>query len=86
MEPIIPFWFRQRQGKMEPAGANAYRLTAPNLGEAFISIRQTEDTRWRPALRLQSDGPEVDGSEVDLTSAQEAWEAAFELYRRRMVV
>src|SRR5439155_21382632 len=86
MEPILPFWFRQRQGKVEPAGANAYRLTAPNIAEAFISIRQTENGHWRPALRLQSNGPNVDAPEVDLENPQEECEAAFELYRRRMVV
>jgi len=86
MEPTVPFWFRQRQGKMEPAGSDTFKLTAPNVAEAFISIRQTENGHWRPALRLQSEGPDVDAPAVDLDSVPEAWEAAFELYRRRMVV
>jgi hypothetical protein len=86
MEPKPPFWFRQRQGKMEAAGADLYRLTAPNLGEAFIGIRKIDEGRWRPVFRLQSDGPDLDAPAIDLETPQEAWEAAFEVYRRRMVV
>jgi hypothetical protein len=85
MDPRPPFWFRHRQGKMEPAGSDLYRLTAPNLGEAFIGIRKT-DGCWRPVLRLQSDGPDVDAPEVEFENRQEAWEAGFELYRQRVVV
>jgi hypothetical protein len=86
MEPTVPFWFRQRQGKMEPAGPDTFKLTAPNIAEALITIRQTGNGRWRSALQLQSEGPVVEAAPVDLESASEAWEAAFELYRRRMVV
>jgi hypothetical protein len=59
MQPILPSWFKQRQGKAEPAGDSTYRLTAPNLGEAHISIRQAADGRWSAALRLAAGGPEV---------------------------
>jgi hypothetical protein len=63
-----------------------YRLTAPNLAEAFIGIRKVAEDRWRPVFRLQSDGPDLDAPDIDLETPQGAWEAAFELYRRRMVV
>ena len=86
MEPTVPFWFRQRQGKIEPAGPDTFKLTAPNIAEAFISVRQSRNGHWRPALRLQSEGPDVDAPPVDFDGVPEAWEAAFELYRRRMVV
>ena len=86
MEPKPPFWFHQRQGQLEAAGPELFRVTAPNLGEAFIGIRKIDEGRWRPIFRLQSDGADVDVPDVDLESAPEAWEAAFELYRRRMVV
>jgi hypothetical protein len=81
-----PFWFLQRQGKVEPAGPDAYRLTAPNLREAFIIIRPADAGRWQPALRLTSDGPDVATGPAELTTPREAWEAAFELYRVHLVV
>ena len=37
---VVPFWFKQRQGKAEQAGTDTYRLTAPNLGETFIGISE----------------------------------------------
>jgi hypothetical protein len=86
MQPVPPFWFRQRQGKMEAVGADLYRVTAPNLQEAFVGIRQTESGGWRPVLKLQSDGPELEVPPVELQSRQDAWEAAFELHRQRLVV
>ena len=46
MEPIPPFWFKQRQCKAEPAGPNAVRVTGPNLGEVFLRIEPVGD-RWR---------------------------------------
>ena len=46
MSLILPSWFKQRQAKAEPAGDNVYRLTAPQLREAFIAIRQGADGRW----------------------------------------
>jgi hypothetical protein len=86
MQPTPPFWFRQRQGQMEPAGQDAYRLTAPNLGEAFISIRQTESGRWLPSLRLAAAGPDVAQGQLELDNPHDAWDAAFELYRVHVVV
>lgn len=84
--PTLPFWFRQRQGKAEPAGADTYRLTAPNLGEAFIGIRKTENGRWLSVLMRSANGPDVAVTPNDSSSAPEAWDAAFELYRVHAVV
>src|SRR5437867_4213474 len=59
MQPIPPFWFVQRQAKLEPAGESMYKATAPNLREAFLAIRQGVEARWSAALRLATDGPDV---------------------------
>jgi hypothetical protein len=86
MEPILPFWFKQRQAKAEAAGPDTYRLTAPNLREALISIRQDSEGRWGAALRLAADGPDVAVTATAYGAPGEAWDAAFELYRRELVV
>lgn len=85
MEFVTPFWFNQRQGQAEPAGTGTYRLTAPNMKEAFISIRRGENDRWSAALRATADGPDLDETAAEFDQPQDAWEAAFELYRRRYV-
>jgi len=86
MEPIQPFWFKQRQAKTEPAGPDTYRLTAPNLRDAFISIRQDGEGHWGASLRLAADGPEVAVTTTAYETPGEAWDAAFEMYRRELVV
>lgn len=83
--PIPPFWFSQRQAKAEPAGPDTYRLTAPNLGEAFMSIRRANGG-WQAALRLTADGPDVAVTEQHFDRPEDAWGAAFELYRVHLVV
>jgi hypothetical protein len=86
MEPTLPFWFKQRQCKAEPAGGpNVLRVTGPNLAEAFLRIESVGD-RWRAALRLAADGPDASYTDAELKTPKEAWEAAFELYRVRMIV
>ena len=45
MEPVTPFWFKQRQCRMEPVGTDMVKVTGPNLGEAFLKhgfLRQTQ--------------------------------------------
>jgi hypothetical protein len=86
MELILPFWVKQRQVTAEPAGPDTYRLTAPNLAEAFVSVRQDAEGRWGAALRRAADGPDVAVTSTAYDSAADAWDAAFELYRVEMVV
>ena len=86
MEPILPFWFKQRQAKAESAGPDTYRLTAPNQREAFISIRKDADGRWGAALRLTADGPDVAVTTTAYETPGDAWDAAFEMYRRELVI
>jgi hypothetical protein len=86
MQPVPPFWFQQRQGKVEAAGPESYRLTAPNLGEAFIRVHRAEDSRWSAGLRFQVDGPEVRSTAPLYDTEPDAWSAAFELYREQLII
>ena len=86
MELITPSWFDQRQGKAEPAGTDAYRLTAPNLKPALISIHRDDNGRWSAALRLADDQPPVAATGPEFPKPEEAWEAAFELFRLHVVI
>ena len=86
MDVPAPFWFKQRQCKAEPAGDNAVRVSGPNLPEAFLRIEPAGAGRWRAALRLSADGPDASYTDPDLTTTKEAWEAAFELYRVRVII
>jgi hypothetical protein len=86
MEVVTPSWFKQRQAKAEPAGANTYRLFGPNLPECFLSIRRGPNGKWYGALRYEADGPDVAVTDAVFERDYEAWEAAFELYRVQVIV
>ena len=84
--PDPPFWFKQRQCKVEPvSGSELMRLSGPNLTEAFIHVKRESD-RWRVGLRLKADGDDVATAESPKPSEHAAWEAAFELYRTHVIV
>jgi len=87
MPPIIPFWFKQRQCKAEPAGDDrTLKVSGPNLGEAFIGIAQGDNHKWRAFLRPNADGPETASTVPELDNPNDAWEAAFELFRTNAIV
>jgi hypothetical protein len=86
VEPHLPFWFKQRQGKAETAGDSLLRLTAPNMAEAFVGVRKDALGLWHPFLRQTADGPDLTPTDVAFGTSREAWEAAFELHRERFVV
>ena len=86
MQPTPPFWFVLRQGKAEPAGENVLRLKAPNLPEWHIAIKKGENGLWAGAVRKQADGPDVDATDPKYDDPNDAWNAAFELYREKVVV
>ena len=86
MQPVPPFWFVQRQAKMEPAGANTFRLTAPNQGEAFIFTERADNGRWSAGLKTAAGGPVVATSGTIWESEEDAWASAFEIYRNELVV
>jgi len=86
MSPILPFWFKQRQCKAEPHGGDeTLKVTGPNLGEAYVFIRPGEDHRWSAGLRLSADGPDVAATDAEFADPQDAWDAAFELYRNHVI-
>jgi hypothetical protein len=86
MAPTPPSWFKQRQCKAEPAGTDLCRVSGPNLKEWFIGIRHADDGRWRAYLRETADGPDVAVTEPLAGTVQEAWDAAFELLRVKVIV
>jgi hypothetical protein len=87
MALILPSWFKQRQGKAEKfADDHTYRLSAPQLGDAFISIHKGENGLWSTSLRTNEAGPDVAATGPTYETETEAWEAAFELYRQDIVV
>lgn len=86
MQPVTPFWFNMRQGKAQPAGDEVLRLTAPNLPEAFITVRKGENGLWAGAMRTTQDGPDVVASHPVYEQQSDAWYAAFELYRNQVVI
>ncbi len=86
MPPTFPFWFKQRQCKAEPAGdENTLKVSGPNLGEALIGIVR-ENNKWRAFLRWSADGPDMASTEPEMDNPNDAWEAAFELFRTNAVV
>jgi hypothetical protein len=82
----VPFWFKQRQCKAEPAGDNVLRVSGPNLGEAFLIVRKAENGRWQAALRLAAGGADMAATEATFPTDDDAWLAAFELYRGNVIV
>jgi hypothetical protein len=85
MEPILPTWFKYRQGTAASAGENTLKLTAPNLSEAFVGIRRAEDGHFLGVCRRTADGQDAAVTQVTFDSAGDAWGAAFELYRNLIV-
>jgi hypothetical protein len=85
MQPILPFWFRQRQGKIEPVETDLYRVTAPNLAESFLGVRQGANGLWAGFLRREAQGPDLAHTEPRFATPQDAWDAAFELLRTWVV-
>jgi hypothetical protein len=85
MSLVTPFWFFQRQCKADSAGENLYKLTGPNLMEAYIGICRGNG-RWSAFLKNTADGPDLAVTPPQWNSVYEAWEAAFELYRVNVIV
>lgn len=84
MSVSVPFWFKNRQCKTEPAGDDTVKVTGPNLGEAFLRIAKGDDGRYLASLRLTADGQDV-ATAAEIGDAREAWDAAFELYRTHVI-
>ncbi len=84
--PILPFWFKQRQCKAEPAGDDVLKVSGPNLAEAYLRVVRGDGGAWKATLRTAPDGPDIAGGDEEHPSEKAAWEAAFELYRQRVIV
>jgi hypothetical protein len=85
MQPSFPSWMKHRQVKAEAVGNDTYRLTGPNLTEAFISIRRGDNGRWAAAVRTSAEGPDLAVTEAEFERPLDAWGAACELYRQHVV-
>jgi hypothetical protein len=76
----IPSWFKYLQGTAEPAGENCYRLKTPLEPESFIRI-QKENHLWSASVAGSADGPPICKTDPVFATENDAWQAAFELYR-----
>lgn len=85
MSVILPTWFKGRQGKAEPAGENMLKLTGPNLVEGIIGVRVAEGGGWHGFVKMQAEGEDVAATRTPLRDVNEAWGAAFELFRNYFV-
>jgi hypothetical protein len=80
----IPSWVKGRQAKVESLGQGAYKVTGPNLPNAVVGVRMTEDLRWQGFLKDTADGVDT-ATAPPLDNAHDALFASFELYRERMI-
>jgi hypothetical protein len=81
----LPYWFKQRQARIEDLGEGRWKINGPNLPDAVIGVRMTDQLVWQAYLRQSAEGPEVALSEATLPNARDAVAAAFELYRQHAV-
>lgn len=86
MALVTPFWFKQRQGKAEEAGPSLYKISGPNMKEAFLGIRAGSNGRWHAFVRRLADGPELASAANGSETLYEAWDVAFEIYRNLDVI
>jgi hypothetical protein len=81
----LPYWFKQRQARIEDLGQGRWKINGPNLPDAIIGVRMNEQISWEAYLQQTAEGPEVATSEATLHTARDAVAAAFELYRQHAV-
>jgi threonyl-tRNA synthetase len=89
--PTLPFWLRQRQVKVEPVNETTMKLAAPQLPAYEAAIQPAPDAGgWYGVLYGP---PDAGGQKALIAQAQQAvsaeadaWEVAFELYRRHVIV
>lgn len=84
MELQLPTWLRYRQGKLEAAGENCYKVTAPVVGTSYLKVRN-EGGLWVAAVAATPDGPDLRNTGPAFSNPIEAWDAAFELYRATVI-
>jgi hypothetical protein len=86
MAAIRPSWFLYRQGKAEEVRPGLLKLTGPNLREAYIGIEGGPDGRWSSFVRREPDGPNLAATGPEHATENDAWEAAFEIYRNVEII
>ncbi len=88
MLPTVPFWVLQRQVKVEEAGPETLRLTAPNLPPYELVLRPIESSPNLSAAlyRINGDKLLITQRETDYDNPNQAWNVAFELYRQYVIV
>lgn len=88
--PPLPFWMAQRQVKSEPLNDHTLRLVGPNLPTCDVTVLPLPvGPGWRVVVaRLEADGARTTlmQTETGFHSPEAAWQAAFELYRQRVIV
>ncbi|MFO0810055.1 MAG: hypothetical protein U0746_15650 [Gemmataceae bacterium] len=84
LEP--PTWCKGRQAKIEELAKATYRVTGPNLPDAVVSARITDELGWQAVLKAKADGPELATSTPVYDTPRDALAAAFELYRTHFVL
>ena len=90
MLPLIPFWMRQRQIKIEPVNESSVALKAPNLPSHELALQPTEDEPgYTAAVYCLPSGGErylVAEKPSGLSDPPAAWQFAFELFRQKVIV
>jgi hypothetical protein len=81
----IPSWVKGRQARVEPLGQGMYRVTGPNLPEAVVGVRMTEELGWQGFVRSTAEGPDTAAATSGQDNPRDALYAAFELYRERLI-
>jgi hypothetical protein len=85
MDPIPPFWFKQRQCKMEQVGDGQLKVSGPNLAEAYLRVTKGSNGTWKASLRQTPDGPDLATAQAEQPNVKSAWDVAFELYRTHVI-
>ncbi len=88
MLPTVPFWVQQRQVKVEEAGPETLRLTAPNLPPYELALQPVENSPNLSAAlyRINGDKLLITQRETDYDNPNQVWNVAFELYRQYVIV
>ena len=85
--PITPTWFTQRQLKMEEVDSHRLRVFGPNFRDIFVGIRPTnENNLYEGYLKSEPEGEDQATTGLTFASEINAWEAAFELLRGKVVL
>lgn len=90
VSPTLPFWMRQRQIVAEPVNEHTVRLTGPILPTCEVTVQPSAGSETSGCLlrvvKASDASKEVLAEATSSLPQEEAWQAAFELYRQRVIV